>query len=90
MMHVGDIMSTMGVFSIVGDINEYHGGVHYRGGISSCMWRDITMHVEGHLEYRGGCSVLWDELKKISRFEGFDSQKYRCSFLSITFFPVLS
>ena len=31
------------------------------------------MHVEGHLEYRGGCSVLWDELKKISRFEGFDS-----------------
>ena len=36
---------------------------------------------------RGGCSIPWGELRKISRFEGFDSQKYRCSFLSITFFP---
>ena len=45
------------------------------------------MHVGGYLEHRGGCSVLWGELKKISRFEGFDSQKYRCSFLFITFSP---
>ena len=44
----------------------------------------------GYLEYHGGCSVPWGELKKISRFEGFDSQKYCCSFLSITFFPVLN
>ena len=45
------------------------------------------MHVRGYLEYRGGCSVPWGELKMISRFEGSDSQKYHCSFLSITFFP---
>ena len=41
----------------------------------------------GYLEYCGRCSVPWGELKKILRFEGFDSQKYRCSFLSLTFFP---
>ena len=44
-------------------------------------------HVGGYLEYCGGVQYCGGELKKISRFEGFDSQKYRCSFLSITFFP---
>ena len=41
MSTVGDILSTMGVFSTVGDIMinvggyfEYHGGVQYHGGIS--------------------------------------------------------
>ena len=48
------------------------------------------MHVGGYLEYCWGCSVLCGEFKKISRFEGFDSQKYRCSFLSITFFLCLA
>ena len=59
MMHVGDIMSTMGVFSIVGDINEYHGvlitveGYHHAcGGISRCMWRDILSTVGG-VQYCG-------------------------------------
>ena len=39
MMHVGDILSTMGVCSTMVDINdacggylEYHGGVQYHGG----------------------------------------------------------
>ena len=41
MINVGDILSTVGVFSTVGDIMstvggylEYRGGVQYHGGIS--------------------------------------------------------
>ena len=41
MINVGDILSTVGVFSTVGDImstvgryHEYRGGVQYCGGIS--------------------------------------------------------
>ena len=66
--------------STVGGYHDVCGGYHeYRGGI-----HDVC---GGYHEYRGGCSILWGELKKISIFEGFDSQKYRCSFLSIIFFP---
>ena len=49
MIHVGDIMSTVGVFSTVGGYHplkfEYCGGYH-----------DIC---GGYHEYRGGCSVPW-------------------------------
>ena len=48
---VGDILSTVGVFSTVGDILSTVGGVQYRG--------DIMINVGGYLEYRGGCSVPW-------------------------------
>ena len=48
------------------------------------------MHVGGYHEYCGGYSVPWGELKKISRFEGVDSQKYRCFSCPSPFFPVLS
>ena len=53
MINVGDILSTVGVFSTVGDIMstvggylEYCGDTQYRG--------DIMMHMEGYHEYRGG------------------------------------
>ena len=32
MMHVGDIMSTVGVFSTMWGYHEYRGGVQYHGG----------------------------------------------------------
>ena len=54
----GDILSTVGVLSIVGDIMinvggylEYRGGVQYHGGYHE--------YRGGYLEYCGGCSVLW-------------------------------
>ena len=53
MSTVGDILSTVGVFSFVGGYHEYLGeaivstvGVQYRGG---------------YHEYCGGCSVLLGE-----------------------------
>ena len=56
MMSVGDIMSTLGVFSTPGGYHEYTRGVQYTGGyheytggIPRCMW--------GYHEYTGGCSV---------------------------------
>ena len=60
----GDILSTMGVFSTVGDIMSTVGGyLEYRGGCS-VPWRDIMMHVgdimstvEG-VQYRGWKSLL--------------------------------
>ena len=59
MINVGDILSTMGVFSTVGGYHEYRGGyLEYRGGCS-VPWGDIMMHVGGYHEYRGGCSVPW-------------------------------
>ena len=57
-MQVGDIISTVGVFSTMGDILSTVG-----------VFSTVGL------------------VKKISRFEGFDSQKYRFSFLSITSFP---
>ena len=61
-MHVGDIMSTVGVFRTVGGYHEYcegvqyHGGYHeYRGGCS-VPWRDIKMHVGGYHDACGGIS----------------------------------
>ena len=60
----GDILSTVGVFSTVGDIMSTVGGyLEYRGGCS-VPWGDIMMHVgdimstvEG-VQYRGGKSQL--------------------------------
>ena len=52
MSTVGDNLSTVGVFSTVGDIMINVGGyLEYHGGIMST--------VGGYLEYHGGCSVLW-------------------------------
>ena len=49
MMHEGDIMSTVEVFSTMGGYHplkfEYHGGYHDTGG--------------GYHEYHRGCSVPW-------------------------------
>ena len=68
MSTVGDILSTVGVFSTVGDIMinvggdimstvggylEYRGDVQYRGGYHDARG--------GYHEYRGGCSVPWGE-----------------------------
>ena len=50
MMYVGDIMSTVGVFSAVEGSHGACGGYHDALG--------------GYLEYRRGCSVPWGELKK--------------------------
>ena len=53
------VLSTMGVFSTVGDIMSTVGGyLEYRGGCS-VPWGDIMINVGGYLEYRGGCSVPW-------------------------------
>ena len=64
MINVGDILSTVGVFSTVGGYHEYRGGyLEYRGGCS-VPWGDIMMHVgdimstvEG-VQYRGGKNLL--------------------------------
>ena len=50
----GDILSTVGVFSTVGDIMSTVGGyLEYRGGYHDARG--------GYHEYRGGCSVPWGE-----------------------------
>ena len=58
----GDILSTVGVFSTVGDIMSTVGGyLEYHGGCS-VPWGDIMMHVGdimstvGGVQYRGGIS----------------------------------
>ena len=58
MSTVGDILSTVGVFSTVGDIMSTVGGyleycwdVQYRGGYHDARG--------GYHEYRGECSVPW-------------------------------
>ena len=57
---MGDILSTVDVFSTMGDIMSTVGGyLEYHGGYS-VPWGDITMHV-GYHEYRGGCSVPWGD-----------------------------
>ena len=58
MINVGDILSTVGVFSTVGDIMSTGGVILSTVGMFSTVG-DIMMHVGGYHEYRGGCSVLW-------------------------------
>ena len=54
----GDILSTVGVFSTVGDIMSTVGGyLEYRGGCS-VPWGYHDAR-GGYHEYRGGCSVPW-------------------------------
>ena len=49
----GDILSTVGVFSTVGEYHEYHGGyLEYRGGFMMHVG-DIMSTAEG-VQYRGG------------------------------------
>ena len=58
MSTVGDILSTVGVFSTVGGYHDKCGDIminvggylEYRGGVQYCG---------GYHEYRGGCSVPW-------------------------------
>ena len=57
---MGDILSTVGVFSTVGDIMstvedylEYRGGCSVPRGISWCTWGDIMSTMEG-VQYHGG------------------------------------
>ena len=93
MMHVGGYHECRGDVQYRGGYHEYHGGYHDAcGGIMSTV--GVFSTVEGYYDACGGdilstvgCLGPWVEFKKISRSEGFDSQKYRCSFLSITFFP---
>ena len=56
MINVGDILSTVGVFSTVGGYHEYRGVILSTVGVFSTVGV-IMMHVGGHHEYRGGCSV---------------------------------
>ena len=67
----GDILSTVGVFSTVGDIMSTVGGyLEYRGGCS-VPWGDIMMHVGGyHVSFICGqittilsMMVLWDKIE---------------------------
>ena len=66
------VLSTVGVFSTVGDIMstvgeylEYRGGVQYRGGYHDKCGGYLEYrggyheYRGGYLEYRGGCSVPW-------------------------------
>ena len=59
MMHVGDILST------VGNV-QYRGGCSVPWGISSRVILsnvgDIISPVGGYLEYREGYSVLWGDI----------------------------
>ena len=57
-MHVGDIMSTVGVFSTVRGYHEYRGGYNDACG--------------GYHEYRRGCSVPWGiSWRVFSTVEGY-------------------
>ena len=48
------VLSTVGVFSTVGDILSTMGGyLEYHGGCS-VPWGDIMINVGGYFEYRGG------------------------------------
>ena len=60
MMSVGDIMSTLGVFSTLGGYHEYTRGVQYTGGyheytggIPRCMW-GVIMSTPGGVQYTRG------------------------------------
>ena len=66
---MGVILSTMGVFSTVGDIMMHVGDIMNTVGMFSTVGRyhplefeyhgDIMIHVGEYHEYRGGCSVPW-------------------------------
>ena len=73
MSTVGDILSTVGVFSTVGDTMINVGDILSTVG-GSVPWGDImstvgvilstvgdVQHRGGYHEYRGGCSVPWGE-----------------------------
>ena len=68
MMHVGNILSTAGMFSTVRGYLEYRGGVQCLGitmstvgGVILSTVGYIMTHMEGYHEYRGGCSVPWEK-----------------------------
>ena len=52
------VLSTVGVFSTVGDIMSTVGGYKISVGVFSTVG-DIMSTVGGYLEYCGGCSVPW-------------------------------
>ena len=60
MSTVGDILSTVGVFSIVGDIMSTVGVILSTVGMFSTVGRYHDAR-GGYHEYRGGCSVPWGE-----------------------------
>ena len=60
MSTVGDILSTVGVFSTMGGYDKCGGYLEYRGVFSTVG--DIMMDVGGYHEYRGGCSVPWGKV----------------------------
>ena len=55
MMPVGDILSTVGVFSTVRGYHEYRGGY-------SVPWEDIMMHVGRYHEYLWGVQYRGDTI----------------------------
>ena len=59
MINVGDILSTVGLFSTVGDIKSTVGDIMSNVGVILSTVGDIMMHVGGYHEYCGGCSVPW-------------------------------
>ena len=71
MINVGDILSTMGVFSTVGGYHEYRGGyLEYRGGCS-VPWGDImsTAVLRNHLRIsRNTLLLLSSRYLNISRY----------------------
>ena len=58
MIKVGDILSTKGVFSTMGDIMSTVVVILSTVGILSTV-RDIMMHVGDIMSTVGGCSVPW-------------------------------
>ena len=56
-MNVGHIMSTVGVFSTVGDIISIVGYLEHRRGYS-VPWRNIMMHVGDIMSTVGGYHLL--------------------------------
>ena len=66
---MGDILSTVGVFSTVGDIMINMGDIMNTVGVFSMVgdiifcnlstMGDIMIHVGGYHGYHEGCSVLW-------------------------------
>ena len=61
MSTVGDILSTVRVFSTVGDIMINVGDILSTVGVFSTVG-DIMSTVGGYLEYCGGCSVPWGDI----------------------------
>ena len=59
MMSVGDIMSTLGVFSTPGGYHEYTGGCSVHWGVIMSTPGGYQDASGGYHEYTGGCSVHW-------------------------------